>query len=270
MIKPPSEEWAVTTLEHVVDILDSKRVPVKKSERDKRPGIVPYYGATGLAGWIDKPIFNEELLLLGEDGAPFLDPIKPKSYIIRGPAWVNNHAHVLRAIDGLASNEFLKYQLDWASYAGHVTGTTRLKLTQRAMRKLPILLPGIAAQKRIVAAIEEHFSRLDAVHIAVEAAQQKLEALWLSILRETCTGSWPETALSELIVSLKNGVFVSRPSVDPPGMPIYRISAVRPLTLRVSDFRYAHPVPDKADSYAVDIGDVLFTGSTRRSWDVGF
>ncbi len=269
MIKPPSEEWAVTTLEHVVDILDSKRVPVKKSERDKRPGIVPYYGATGLAGWIDKPIFNEELLLLGEDGAPFLDPIKPKSYIIRGPAWVNNHAHVLRAIDGLMSNEFLKYQLDWASYAGHVTGTTRLKLTQRAMRKLPILLPGIAAQKRIVAAIEEHFSRLDAVDIAVEAAQQKLEALWLSILRETCTGSWPETALSELIVSLKNGVFVSRPSVDPPGMPIYRISAVRPLTLRVSDFRYAHPVPDKADSYAVDIGDVLFTRYSGNPQYVG-
>ena len=77
MIKPSSDRWAVTTLDHVVDILDSKRVPVKKTDRDKRPGNVPYYGATGLAGWIDKPLFNEELLLLGEDGAPFLDPPNP-------------------------------------------------------------------------------------------------------------------------------------------------------------------------------------------------
>lgn len=185
MIKPPSDAWAVTTLEHVVDILDAKRVPVKKSERDKRPGNVPYYGATGLAGWIDKPIFNEELLLLGEDGAPFLDPIKPKSYIIKGPAWVNNHAHVLRAIDGLTSNEFLKYQLDWMPYSGHVTGTTRLKLTQGAMRQLPILLPGIAEQVRIVDAIEEHFSRIDAVEAAVVDARRRLDVLRNAILDRT-------------------------------------------------------------------------------------
>ena len=182
MIKPPSDRWAVTTLGHVVDILDSKRVPVKKTDRDKRPGNVPYYGATGLAGWIDKPIFNEELLLLGEDGAPFLDPAKPKSYIIRGPAWVNNHAHVLRAVDSLTSNKFLKYQLDWTPYSGHVTGTTRLKLTQRAMRQLPILLPGKTEQERIVAAIEEHFSRLDAVEASAVAARRRLDALRNSIM----------------------------------------------------------------------------------------
>ena len=177
---PPG--WVSTTLENVVDILDSKRVPVKKSERDKRPGNVPYFGATGQAGWIDKPIFNEELLLLGEDGAPFLDPAKRKAYIIDGPAWVNNHAHVLRAITDLATNKFLKYQLDWMPYEGRVTGTTRLKLTQRVMRQLPILLPGVGGQARIVAAIEEHFSRLDAVESAVADAHRRLDALRNSIM----------------------------------------------------------------------------------------
>ena len=177
---PPG--WALTTLENIVDIFDSKRLPVKKSERDKRPGDVPYYGATGQAGWIDKPIFNEELLLLGEDGAPFLDPAKRKAYIIDGPAWVNNHAHVLRAITDLTTNKFLKYQLDWMPYGGHVTGTTRFKLTQRAMRQLPILLPVAAEQERIVAAIEEHFSRLDAVESAVANARRRLDALRSSIM----------------------------------------------------------------------------------------
>ncbi len=149
---------------------------------------MPYYGATGQAGWIDNPIFNEELLLLGEDGAPFLDPAKRKAYIIDGPAWVNNHAHVLRAITDLATNKFLKYQLDWMPYEGRVTGTTRLKLTQRVMRQLPILLPGVGGQARIVAAIEEHFSRLDAASDAITAARARIEATRRSVLVAALAG----------------------------------------------------------------------------------
>src|SRR5437762_9259028 len=83
-------------LGEVVDILDSRRIPVNSDERAKRVGDVPYYGATGQVGWIDDCIFDEELVLLGEDGAPFLDHTKPKAYMIRGKSWVNNHAHVLR------------------------------------------------------------------------------------------------------------------------------------------------------------------------------
>lgn len=153
--------------------------------------------------------------------------------------------------------------------ATKIKGVGRPRLGLKGIRELEIPVAPMAEQDRIVVAIEEHFSRLDAVHSAVEAAQQKIEAFLLSILRETCAGSWPESALSELTVSLKNGVFVSRPSVEPPGKPIYRISAVRPLTLRVSDIRYAHPVPDKADSYAVDAGDVLFTRYSGNPQFVG-
>ncbi len=199
---PPG--WALTTLENIVDIFDSKRVPVKKSERDKRQGNVPYFGATGQAGWIDKPIFNEELLLLGEDGAPFLDPAKRKAYMIDGPAWVNNHAHVLRAISDLATNKFLKYQLDWMPYGDHVTGTTRLKLTQRAMRQLPILLPDVAEQEHIVAAIEEHFSRLDAFETSLRSSLNSVAALRLSILRtafyvdQSLPESWEQQEIGEV------------------------------------------------------------------------
>ena len=149
------------------------------------------------------------------------------------------------------------------------TGTSYPAVRDRDVRAMSIRLSPREEQKQIVSAIEEHFSRIDSVSSAVEAAQQRLEALSLSVLGETCTGSWSETALSELIVSLKNGVFVSRPSVDPPGKPIYRISAVRSLTLRISDIRYAHPVPDKADSYAVDAGDLLFTRYSGNPQYVG-
>ena len=149
------------------------------------------------------------------------------------------------------------------------TGTSYPAVRDRDVRAMSIRLPPFDEQRRIVTTIEEHFSRLEALTTAVKAAQRRLDALLISVLRETCTGMWPECALSELIVSLKNGVFVSRPSVDPPGKPIYRISAVRPLNLRVNDIRYAHPVPDKADSYAVDAGDLLFTRYSGNPQYVG-
>ena len=227
MSDDPPPGWVLTTLEKVVDVLDSKRVPVKKSERDKRPGNVPYFGATGQAGWIDKPIFNEELLLLGEDGAPFLDPVKRKAYIIDGPAWVNNHAHVLRAITDLATNKFLKYQLDWLPYEDHVTGTTRLKLTQRAMRQLPVLLPAVADQERIVAAIEEHFSRLDAVDARLASAVLRTTRLLQRVVDDQLRlVDARGQLLSELLTeSLANGRSV--PTAPSGGDPVLRLTAIK-------------------------------------------
>ena len=132
-------------------------------------------------------------------------------------------------------------------------------LGKRGLSQFPIPVAPLAEQSRIVAAIEEHFSRLDAVESALTAAQRRLDALLQSALRSSCEGSWATRPLSDIIKSLKNGVFVSRPSAKPPGYPIYRISAVRPLQLRVEDIRYVSPVPDGASTYAVEVGDVLFT-----------
>jgi len=125
--------WINSNLEDVVDILDSRSVPINAEDREKRRGAIPYYGATGQVGWIDDYLFDEELVLLGEDGAPFLEPTKQKAYIIRGKSWVNNHAHVLRARNGIP-NAYIKYYLDTVDYHKFVSGTTRLKLNQSAMR----------------------------------------------------------------------------------------------------------------------------------------
>ena len=139
------------------------------------------------------------------------------------------------------------------------SGTTFKEMSKKRMAAVPFVLPPTAEQKRIVAAIEEHFSRLDAVDAALAAAQRRLDALLRSVLRTTCEGPWPTRPLAHVITSLKNGIFVSRPSPSPPGHPIYRISAVRPLVLRVNDIRYARPVPDGSSAYSVEAGDILFT-----------
>ena len=130
--------WALAPLRELVDMLDHRRIPVSAKERTRRLGQVPYYGATGQVGWIDEPLFNEDLLLLGEDGVQFFDHNKPKAYIVSGPSWVNNHAHVLRADELTTSNRYLFYFLNNFDYHGYATGTTRLKLTKSAMSEIPV------------------------------------------------------------------------------------------------------------------------------------
>lgn len=132
--------WTISQLRELVDVLDHLRVPVNSSERSKRPGSVPYYGATGQVGTIDKAIFDEELLILGEDGVQFFDPNKPKAYKIIGPAWVNNHAHVLRPKKEKVLQNYLLHFLNHFNYIGYANGTTRLKLTQGAMNSIPVHL----------------------------------------------------------------------------------------------------------------------------------
>lgn len=143
-----------TPLENVVDILDGRRVPVNREERAARPGGIPYYGATGQVGWIDGALFDEELILLGEDGAPFLDRLKSKAYIINGPSWVNNHAHVLKARETRICSRYLCHALNHIDYSRFVNGTTRMKLTQGAMRKIEIALPSLIVQQKIVDRID--------------------------------------------------------------------------------------------------------------------
>ena len=171
--------WIARPLAEVVDILDARRIPVKATDRVNLGGDVPYYGATGQAGTIDRAIFNEPLVLLGEDGAPFFDASKSKAYLVEGPAWVNNHAHVLRPRPGL-DRRFLKYFLDVFDYRGFANGTTRLKLTQAAMRSIPVPIADSVEQGRIVEILEDHLSRLDAGLSSAAAAEARARAMVMS------------------------------------------------------------------------------------------
>jgi type I restriction enzyme S subunit len=194
--------WVWAKLENCVDILDSQRVPINSKEREKRKGNIPYYGATGQVGWIDDFIFDEELILLGEDGAPFLDPYKPKAYIIRSKSWVNNHAHVLRAIFNLTTNAMLCYYLNIFDFHNYVTGTTRLKLNQSPMRQIPIPLPPLSEQHRIVNKIEELFTKLDAGVDALKKIKIQLKRYRQAVLKNAFEGKltqqWREAHKEEL------------------------------------------------------------------------
>ncbi len=163
---PVPATWSWARLGEIVAVLDSRRQPVKAADRKVRTAgkpeseLVPYYGATRQVGWIDDFLFNEELVLLGEDGAPFFRAGKNVSYVIYGKSWVNNHVHVLRALSGI-SNRYLSHVLNLADYHGFVTGTTRPKLTQGKMVNLPIPLPPAPEQHRIVAQVDQLMTLCD-------------------------------------------------------------------------------------------------------------
>ena len=190
--------WMWTMLKDCTEILDSQRVPINAKEREtrirgkSRAELYPYYGATGQVGWIDDYLFNDELVLLGEDGAPFLDFSKDKAYLIKGKSWVNNHAHVLRARTELMSNGLLCHYLNTYDYRDYVTGTTRLKLNQSMMRKIPVPLPPLPEQYRIVAKIEELFTKLDTGINELHKAQSQLKRYRQSVLKAAFEGKLTE------------------------------------------------------------------------------
>ncbi|MBS0209481.1 MAG: restriction endonuclease subunit S [Planctomycetes bacterium] len=180
--------WANALLEQVVVVRDDLRQPVNSDERATRPGPYPYYGATGQVGWIDNYLMDGEFILLGEDGAPFFDPTKPKAYRVQGKSWVNNHAHVLHGMNGVLDNRYLLHALNCTDYRPFANGTTRLKLTQGAMRKIPLCIAPLNEQNRIVAKIEELFSDLDAGVAALERAKANLKRYRAAVLKAAVEG----------------------------------------------------------------------------------
>lgn len=169
-------------LESLVDILDNQRIPINATDRLARVGDVPYYGATGQVGTIDKALFDETLILLGEDGVPFFDPTKHKAYEISGPSWVNNHAHVLRAKSEKVIQRYLLHFLNIFNYSGYVNGATRLKLTQGDMKRIPVPLPSLEKQGVIVEKIDEAFDGIELLKEQIEMEKDHAAALRQSLL----------------------------------------------------------------------------------------
>jgi type I restriction enzyme S subunit len=134
-------------VEDCCEILDSMRVPITAADREC--GKYPYYGANGIQDYVADYIFDDELVLLAEDGGNFGSKEKPIAYRVSGKCWVNNHAHVLKTKDGV-DVDYLCYSLMFYKVGGMVNGATRQKLTQAAMRKMQIPSRSMKEQLHIV------------------------------------------------------------------------------------------------------------------------
>ena len=157
------ESWVWTTIDELLINRDSERIPLSSAVRKKQSNkVYDYYGAAGVIDKVEGYLFNERLLLIGEDGANLLSRSKDNAFFADGKYWVNNHAHVLDC-SYKPILTYVAYLINSISLEPYVTGTAQPKLSQDNLNKIPISLPPIEEQKRIVAEIKKWFAVINEI-----------------------------------------------------------------------------------------------------------
>ena len=243
-------------IEDCCEILDSMRVPITASDRED--GDYPYYGANGIQDYVADYIFDDELVLLAEDGGNFGSKDKPIAYRVSGKCWVNNHAHVLKPKAGI-DVDYLCYSLMFYKVDGMVNGATRQKLTQAAMRKMQIPLRSMKEQVHIV----DELNRI----VKIKEQRQKERTLLDELIKARFVEmfgdpiknpkGWEVVTIGDIVTDVRYGT--SNPAVEGGRYPYLRmnnLTADGHLDLR--DLKYIDISDDEIEKYVVRKGDILF------------
>ena len=200
-------------IEDCCEILDSMRVPITASKREV--GEYPYYGANGIQDYVADYIFDDELVLLAEDGGNFGSKERPIAYRVSGKCWVNNHAHVLKPKVGL-DIDYLCYSLMFYKVDGLINGATRKKLTQAAMRKMQIPFRSIKEQMHIVDELNRTIKIKEKRQEELNLLDNLIKARFVELFGDPVSNSrgMPKATLPEL-GELGRGVSKHRPRNDP-------------------------------------------------------
>lgn len=189
--------WQTKKLGELCDVLDHKRKPITK--RDRVAGEYPYYGATGLLDYVEGFLFDEKLVLVGEDGAKWGSGEKT-AFSVEGKCWINNHAHVLRPHRSTVLDGWLINYLNHSDLSKFVSGLTVPKLNQGSLREISIPLPPLPEQKRIVAILDEAFAGIAAAAANAKKNLANARELFESYLNAVFTrkgDGWVEKKFGE-------------------------------------------------------------------------
>ena len=171
--------WDISKVKYELKNLDSMRIPLSSEVRGNIEKIYDYYGASGVIDKVDNYIFDEELILIGEDGANLLTRSTPLAFIARGKFWVNNHAHILKPINN--NIIYLTNQLELRDYTTLVTGSAQPKLTQENLGNLTLIKPPIEEQEIISKFLNKKTLEIDALieekEKLIELLKEKREAI---------------------------------------------------------------------------------------------
>ena len=176
-------DWPTHFLGELSENLDSRRVPISKADRKKGP--FPYYGASGVVDYVDNYIFDEEILLISEDGANLVARSTPIAFSVSGKCWVNNHAHVLK-LQSLDMLKWIEIYLNSINLEYFVTGSAQPKLNQRMLSSIPIPVPYDPASLRaMISEIKNEQTLVEANRELIEHFESKIqdsvERVWRNI-----------------------------------------------------------------------------------------
>lgn len=254
------QDWENISLGGICDVLDSERKPITK--RDRIAGEYPYYGATGVVDYVNDYIFDERLVLLGEDGAKW-DSGDESAFIISGKTWVNNHAHVLRPHRDVINDSWLVYYLNHQNLNPFITGLTVPKLNQGRMKEIPIPVPLLLEQEHIVAKLDQCFEAIDQAKANLECNLQNSKELFQSQLNQIFSqkgDGWVEKKLGEITAKIGSG------ATPRGGKSSYKesgISLIRSLNVYDDGFRKENLAfidkeqAEKLNNVEIKKGDVL-------------
>ena len=228
--------YPIKKLGDVADFLDSRRKPVK--ECDRMIGPYPYYGANGLQGWINDFLFDENLILLAEDGGHFDNPDRGVAYKISGKTWVNNHAHVIKPKEGV-DLDYLCRVLENYDLTPWITGTTRGKLTKGGASEILIPLPPLSEQRRIASILDQADELRQKRQQAIEKLDQLLQATFIDMFGDPASNpkGWNLGKLGDVIHSAKDGPHVS-PNYSETGIPFLSTRHVRAGKIVWDDLKF--------------------------------
>ena len=173
------EEFKKYKFGDIVNILDSKRIPLSATQRENRKGIYPYYGAQGIIDYIDDYIFDGTYLLIAEDGENLKSQKNNIAQIAIGKYWVNNHAHIVES-NGSCDIRYICYLLNKIDISGYITGSAQPKLNQANLQSIELSLPSLTVQKRIADYIDLFDSKISLNRRINDNLEQQAQALFKS------------------------------------------------------------------------------------------
>ena len=184
-------DWHHGTVSEVIELHDSKRIPLSSRERANLAKVYPYYGATSVMDYVDRFLFDGIYLLLGEDGTVVDDKGFPILQYVEGKFWVNNHAHILTGKNGF-SVELLYLLFSLTNVQGIVTGAVQPKISQANLNKVSIIIPSIGELRSFDSTIQPLFAQIR----YLRAENERLAALRDSLLPKLISGEISVSNLS--------------------------------------------------------------------------
>ncbi len=262
------EEWEVKKLKDVVDFLNNQRIPIKASDRQQIQGNIPYYGASGIIDYVNDYIFDDELLLLGEDGANILTRSRRSVFKISGKSWVNNHAHVLKLKKGYDIDFYNDY-LESLSYIKYNTSQAQPKLNKEECEKIPVVAPPLPEQQAIANCLTTWDSGIEKLTQLIAAKREQKKGLMQQLLTgkkrlDGFVGEWKEIKLGD-VAKVKSSKRVLQKDWIDNGVPFYRtreiISLAKNIEFRTPIFISEKLFLELSNKYGVPkTGDLLVTG----------
>lgn len=258
-------------LEECCEILDSMRIPITASNR--KEGIYPYYGANGIQDHVADYIFDDELVLLTEDGGNFGSKTRPIAYRVSGKCWVNNHAHVLKPKEGL-NVDFLCYSLMFYNTEGLVNGATRQKLTQTTMRKMLIPNLSIENQLYIVNQLNKLLKIIELRKKEIQQLDNLTKARFVEMFGDPATNpyNWDKVNISEVVGDkVSNGFFAKRDDyADDGNVSVMGVAyIVNRMYSQWQDLPRTNGTDKDIEKFEVKYGDMLFCRSSLVAEGIG-